>query len=114
MFDAVKEGLWIEKTHYEVFRKENPYLQLFADNQPSIHIAEGKGHHGKSKHIDIGYMMFTERVRNGNVKIVHCPTDTMVADVFTKALPRVKLQQYRGTILQEVAEEPGSSIPNRC
>ncbi len=57
MSDAVKDGLWIEKIHSEVFRKEKLYLQLFADNQPSIHIAKGECHHGKSKHIDICYMM---------------------------------------------------------
>ncbi len=111
MSGAVKEGLWIEKIHHEVFCKEKPYLQLFADNQPSIHIAEGESHHGKSKHIDIRYMMFTEQVRNGTVKIVHCPTDTMVADVFTKVLRRVKFQRHRGTLLQEISEEPGRSIP---
>ena len=36
--------------------------------------------------IDIRYFATKDRLKRGNIQVVYCPTETMVADYFTKPL----------------------------
>ena len=46
--------------------------------------------HKCTKHIDIRYHFVRQCVRNGDIALQYCPTDRMVADILTKALPKAK------------------------
>ena len=37
----------------------------------------------------------TSEMEEGRVELTHCPTQDMVADLFTKALPRVSFEKLR-------------------
>eukprot|EP00961_Rhodomonas_salina_P196762 2655852-Rhodomonas_salina.1 len=56
----------------------------------------------KAKHIDIKVKYVNQQYEEGVIKPVSCRTDKMVADDFTKAVPRVTfekhLPQYMGEI----------------
>ena len=41
----------------------------------------------------------TDKVRNGDFKIKHCPTDDVIADFMTKPLMGVKFKKFRKWIL---------------
>ena len=59
--------------------------------------------------MDLGYEQKHHFVRDlvtsGTVDVIYCPTDKMVADLLTKALPRSKVQQHRTSILGEADRE---------
>ena len=59
---------------------------LFEDNQSSIALSNSAITNNRTKHIDITYHFVRELVRLGEVQIVYCPTEIMLADVFTKPL----------------------------
>ena len=44
--------------------------------------------HGCSKHIDIRYHFVRDHANAGNIKLVYCPSEDMVADMLTKCLGR--------------------------
>lgn len=64
----------------------NP-MTLFMDSKSEMSLAKNPTHHKRSKHIDIKYHWLREYTyENGSVKLEHCGTTDMVADVLTKAL----------------------------
>ena len=55
----------------------------------------GKG----SRHIDIKYFFITDKVKGKELKIMHCPTDQMVADFYTKPLQGSLFIKHRNNLL---------------
>ena len=55
-------------------------------------LAKNPEHYARTKHIDIQYHFIREKVEEAAVRMEFCPTQKMVADVLTKALPRDKHQ----------------------
>ena len=51
-------------------------------------------YHAKTKHIDIKFHFSREKVDGDVIALEYKPTEEMVADGFTKALPRAKLIKF--------------------
>ena len=62
-----------------------PYL-LYTDSQASLSIASNAHRMGQICHIQIRYHLVRSLVTNGDVVLVYCVTEDMVADLFTKIL----------------------------
>ena len=60
----------------------------------------------RSRHIDFRVMSLRERVADGIVKVYDCPTHDMLADPFTKSLPREPFERHRQVLL---GQAPSSS-----
>ena len=57
--------------------------------------------HGQAKHNAIKYHFIHEQVSNGMIKLEYCPTNQMLADMFTKGLNHeqfCKLRSQAGII----------------
>jgi hypothetical protein len=46
------------------------------------------------KHIDIWFHFICWIVENRSLRLIYCPTDNMVTDVLTKALPSPKVKHF--------------------
>lgn len=68
---------------------ENP-VRVFCDSQSAIELAKNAVFHKRSKHIDIKYHFTRELVEKNEIKIDYLRTDSMLADILTKALSKVK------------------------
>ncbi|SCZ92206.1 BZ3500_MvSof-1268-A1-R1_Chr5-2g07707 [Microbotryum saponariae] len=68
---------------------------IHEDNQATIKIANNPTHHARTKHFDVVHHFVSERVGFGEVKLVYCDTDSMVADTLTKGLGRIKFERHR-------------------
>jgi hypothetical protein len=55
-------------------------------------------HHACTKHIDIRYHFIRHVVETGALNLIYCPTDEMIADILTKALPRWKINFHTITL----------------
>ena len=72
---------------------------IYEDNKSCIAIAYKPKHHGRTKHFDIKAHFIRDHVEKKDVELVYCPTEMMVADMLTKALPpgqHRRLKQYAG------------------
>ena len=61
---------------------------LFQDNQNAIQM-ERNGRSlstQRTRHINIRYFLIKDIVGSGELSIIYCPTDEMIADFFTKSL----------------------------
>jgi hypothetical protein len=55
----------------------------------------------RSRHIDIRYFFITDHSKRNNLRILHCPTNNMLADFFTKPLQGSLFRRFRSVLLGE-------------
>ncbi len=67
---------------------EKKMMVIRCDNQGAISLTKNPTHHARTKHIDVQHHFVRKRIENGEVRFEYCPTEHMVADVFTKALSK--------------------------
>jgi KUP system potassium uptake protein len=53
----------------------------------------------KTKHIGLKWHFLNDHVEQGTIKLRYLPTNHMMADMFTKPLPRHALTRHRSAIL---------------
>ena len=98
--DALPKILWckyfMEAQGYNV---EEVYV--YQDNESAI-LLESNGMKSVKKgtrHIRIKYFFITDKVKGKELQILHCPTDQMTADFYTKPLQGSLFLNHRNTML---------------
>jgi hypothetical protein len=91
---AAKEALWLRRLIGEVFRPLDKPTTLYCDNQSAIALTKDGTYHARTKHINIHYHFIRFSVENNSISLIYCPTDSMVADTLTKALPNAKAKHF--------------------
>jgi hypothetical protein len=94
MTHGVKEALWLHSLLSEVFQPIKPPTTLFSDNQAAISLTRDHQYHAHMKHIDVCYHFIRWVIEQGSLHLVYCPTDDMVMDTLTKALPSAKVKHF--------------------
>ena len=91
---AAKEEMWIRSFISEIQGGGREPLTILCDNQGAIALAKDNKYHACTKHIDLCYHFICEAIENGKILVKYIPTDENVSDIFTKALPKPKFQQF--------------------
>ena len=87
ILEGIKEIKWLRDFLDELgFEFPEPTV-MHQDNQSAIAIAVNPVHHARVKHMEIKTYFIREHIENGTVRFVYCPTNLMLADILTKALP---------------------------
>ena len=100
---GTSEGL-PKNIYFEMFMEEQGYkLQsntLAKDNESEIKVLKnGRDSCKNMKHVAIKKFWSTDRVKNGNIDVVYCPTDEMVADYNSKPLQGKPFDKFRRAIM---------------
>ncbi len=77
---------------------------LYQDNRSAI-LLEKNGRASSSKrtkHIEIRYYYVADRIEKGDLLVVWCPTDKMIADFLTKPLQGKVFRQFRDMLMGAV------------
>lgn len=90
---AAGEVTWMVRLLEELCVKQLKPVALHCDNQSAIHIAKNPVHHERTKHIQIDIHFTRDKVLEGLLQIIYLPTESQIADVFTKILPSVKFNE---------------------
>ncbi|GJS69416.1 retrovirus-related pol polyprotein from transposon TNT 1-94 [Tanacetum coccineum] len=67
-------------------------IPMYCDSKSAIAISCNPVQHSKTKHIDIWYHFIKEHVEKGTVELYFVRTEYQLADLFTKALPKERLE----------------------
>lgn len=84
--DAMSWRMFLGELNFDMSK---PTL-IYSDSQSSIAMSKNAAFHQRSKHIDIQHHFVRELVTRRQVEFQFVSTDKMLADVLTKALPRVQ------------------------
>jgi hypothetical protein len=84
---AAQESLWLIKLE-ERLEDTVDAITIYEDNQSAIKLSENIINSNRSKHIQTRYHFIREQVMSNIIKLNYIPTNSQVADIFTKSLPR--------------------------
>ena len=62
-------------------------VTLHCDNQPALHIAKNPVFHDRNKHIEVDCHFTRDKVLERLIQLTYLPTQSQLADAFTKILP---------------------------
>ena len=91
---AAKEALWLWSLLSQIFHIKLPSTTLFSDNQSAIALMKDHQYHARTKHIDVHFHFIRYIIENGQLHLIYCPTEDMIADALTKALPSAKVKHF--------------------
>jgi hypothetical protein len=96
---AAKETKWL----YKLLSKLFPHIlqlptTLYCDNQAMIMLATTDNYHSCTKHLNQCFHFIHDMVSQGAIKIIYCPSEDMVTDVLTKALPKWKVVAHSNAL----------------
>ena len=88
---------------------------IFQDNKSSMLLERnGKASSGKrTKHINVRYFLFTNRISKGEVQVEWCPTKDMVADFLTKPFQGASFKRFRDLIMGVLSRREVQSLLTR-
>ena len=95
---SICEGLWIKRLLEELRISTSEPMKVFCDNLAAISIAKNPVHHDRTKHVEIDRHFIKEKVESRILNLIYTPTHLQVADILTKALSRVKFEDFKSKL----------------
>ena len=95
---AVQETVWLRNLLESVGYKQLHPATIYEDNQGAIALSKNAKSHPRTKRIGIKNNYIREAIEKGQVRMEYCPSEVMLADVFTKVLPKTRFEELRKLI----------------
>lgn len=92
---AAQECVWLKYLMEDIFSKVDYVVQICCDNESLIKLASNPVFHGRTKQVKVHHHFVREKVLNKEIELQGISTCNQVADIFTKALAKAKLEGFR-------------------
>ena len=108
--EGAKEGCSIRKFLEEATFPQQKATKIYGDNTGCVSQIYNDVQSRKSKHMMIKFNFAKEKVESKELEWEYIPTSQMIADIFTKPLPRESFEKFREAIgVVEVDDSPTST-----
>ncbi|MCO5590716.1 hypothetical protein L7F22_044691 [Adiantum nelumboides] len=94
VFTAMVECVWLRRLMVDLGVGQDTANTIYTDSQSALAIARNPFFHARTKHIEVHYYYVKERLSVGEISLAYVPTQDNLADLFTKALSREKLEAF--------------------
>ena len=71
---------------------------MYCDNVSAVYLSTNPVQHQRTKHVEIDLHFVRDRVALGEVRVLHVPTTSQYADIFTKGLPTSVFVEFRSSL----------------
>jgi hypothetical protein len=96
--NGVAEVTWIRQLLLELHSPLRRATLVYCDNISAIYMISNPIQHQRTKHIEIDLHFVRERVAIGDLRVLHVPTSSQYADIFTKGLPTLVFTEFRSSL----------------
>ena len=81
-------------------------MVVYFDNISAIYLSTNPVQHQRTKHVEIDLHFVRERVAFGDVRVLHVPTSSQYANIFTKGLSSTVFTEFRSSLNVRSAPAP--------
>jgi hypothetical protein len=96
--NVVAETTWLRQLLLELHVPLQRATIVYYDNDSAMYLSTNPVQHQRTKHIKIDLHFVHERVAAGTVRVLHVPTSSQYADIFTKGLPSSVFTEFRSSL----------------
>jgi hypothetical protein len=96
--NGVAEASWLRQLLQELGQPLQHATIVYCDNISAVYLSTNPVQHQRTKHIEIDLHFVRERVSAGTVRVLHVPTSSQFADIFTKGLPSTVFVEFRSSM----------------
>jgi hypothetical protein len=96
--NGVAEATWLRRLLLELHSPLWRATLVYCDNISAVYMTSNPVQHQRTKHIEIDLHFVRERVAIGDLRVLHVPTSSQYADIFTKWLPTSVFTEFRSSL----------------
>jgi hypothetical protein len=96
--NGVAEASWLRQLLAKLHTPPSRSTLIYCDNVSAVYLSTNPIQHQRTKHVEIDLHFVRDRVAMGEVRVLHVPTTSQFADIFTKGLPSSTFTEFRSSL----------------
>ncbi|KAI3750451.1 hypothetical protein L2E82_21088 [Cichorium intybus] len=96
--NAVAETSWLRNLLRELYYPPLSATLVYCDNVSAVYLSTNPIQHQRTKHIEIDIHFVRDKVAVGQIRVLHVPSSSQYADIFTKGLPSSLFLDFRSSL----------------
>ncbi|KAJ9551570.1 hypothetical protein OSB04_015615 [Centaurea solstitialis] len=96
--NAVAETSWLRNLLLELHCPIRRATLVYCDNVSAVYLSSNPVQHQRTKHVEMDIHFVREKVALGQVRVLHVPSTSQYADIFTKGLPSSLFLEFRSSL----------------
>jgi hypothetical protein len=89
---------WLRQLLAELHSPLSRSTLVYCDNVSAVYLSTNLMQHQRTKHVQIDLHFVRHLVAVGDVRVLHIPTTSQFADIFTKGLPSSTFAEFRSSL----------------
>jgi hypothetical protein len=96
--NGVAEATWLRQLLHELQTPPSWCTLVYCDNINAMYLSTNPVQHQRTKHVKIDLHFVREKVAIDQVRVLHVPTTSQFADIFTKGLPSSMFNEFQSSL----------------
>ena len=92
------KACWLHQLLHELHSPLRRATIVYCDNVSAVYLSTNPVQHQRTKHVEIDLHFVRDCVVLGEVRVLHVPTTSQYADIFTKGLPTSVFVEFRSSL----------------
>jgi hypothetical protein len=96
--NGVAEVTWLCQLLHEPQASPSRCTLVYCDNINAVYLSTNPIQHQRTKHVEIDLHFVREKIAKGQVRVLHIPTTSQFANIFTKGLLSLVFNEFRSSL----------------
>jgi len=96
--NGMAEASWLRQLLAELHSPLAKSTLVYCDNVSAVYLFTNPVQHQRTKHVEIDLNFVRDFVAIGAIWVLHVPTTSQFADIFTKGLPSSTFAEFRSSL----------------